>query len=166
MCRSMIRYRIQSRLWMAIALALALALAACSRQADSPEAEVRALVARAQAAAEARNVRDLRALIAEEYVDARGHDRKAVENLIRLHVLRNQSVHLFTRIRGVTFPEPNRATVSVAAAMAGRPVARVDDLAGLTADLYRFDLELVRHGRGEWRVSGAAWAPARLEDFW
>ncbi len=143
----------------------ALVLVACSPPADSPEAEVRALVARAQAAAEARNVRDLRALIAEEYVDAHGHDRKAVENLIRLHVLRNQSVHLLTRIRGVTFPEPDRATVSVAAAMAGRPVARPDDLVGLTADLYRFDLELIRD-RGEWRVSSAAWAPARLEDFW
>ncbi len=160
MWRSIARYRIRV-LWMIGALVLV----ACSPPADSPEAEVRALVARAQAAAEARNVRDLRALIAEEYVDAHGHDRKAVENLIRLHVLRNQSVHLLTRVRGVTFPEPDRATVSVAAAMAGRPVARADDLVGLTADLYRFDLELIRD-RGEWRVSSAAWAPARLEDFW
>jgi hypothetical protein len=142
------------------------ALAACSPPTDSPEAEVRALVAQARAAAEARNVRDLRALIADEYADAHGHDRKAVENLIRLYILRNHSMHMLTRIRGITFPEPDRATVSVAAAMAGRPVARADDLVGLTADLYRFDLELVRQGRGEWRVSGAAWGTARLEDFW
>ncbi len=147
-------------------MAIALVLAACSRPADSPEAEVRALVAQAQAAAEARNVRDLRALIADGYADAHGHDRKAVENLIRLHVLRNQSVHLFTRIRDITFSGPDRATVSVAAAMAGRPVARADELVGLTADLYRFDLELVRQDGDEWRVSSAAWAPARLEDFW
>ena len=153
-------------LWMTLWMIAALALAACSPPADSPEAEVRALVAQAQAAAEARNVRDLRGLIADEYADAQGHDRKAVENLIRLQVLRNQSVHLFTRIRDITFPEPDRATVSVAAALAGRPVARADDLVGLTADLYRFDLELVRQDGGEWRVSGAAWAPARLEDFW
>jgi hypothetical protein len=149
-------------LWMIAALAVA----ACSPPADSPEAEVRALVAQARAAAEARNARDLRALIAEEYADAYGHDRKAVENLIRLHILRNQSIHLLTRIRGITFPEPDRATVSVATAMAGRPLARADDLVGLTADLYRFDLELVRQDRGEWRVSSAAWEPARLEDFW
>ncbi len=165
MWRSIARYRIPV-LWMMVWVVVALALGACSRPADSPEAEVRALVARAQAAAEARNVRDLRALIADEYVDAHGHDRKAVENLIRLHVLRNQSVHLLTRIRDIAFPEPDRATVSVAAAMAGRPVTHADDLVGLTADLYRFDLDLVREGGGEWRVSSAAWAPARLEDFW
>ena len=145
-------------------LVMALTLAACSSE-SSPEAEVRALVAQAQTAAEQRNVRDLRALIADDYADAQGHDRKAVENLIRLHVLRHRSVHLFVRVGDIEFPEPERARVSVAAAMAGRPVAHADELVGLRADLYRFDLDLVRRG-GEWLVRGAAWQPARLEDFW
>lgn len=142
-----------------------LTLAACSRE-SSPEAEIRELVARAATAAEERNVRDLRAMIADDYADDRGLDRKAVENLIRIHVLRQQSIHLFARVRGIEFPESDRALASVAVAMAGRPVARADDLVGLTADLYRFDLELVRHGRSDWKVRRAAWEPARLEDFW
>lgn len=146
-------------------VAIGLALAACSRH-SSPEAEIRELIERAATAAEERNVRDLRALIADDYADERGLDRKAVENLLRLHVLRQQSIHLFVRVRGIEFPEPERALVSVAAAMAGRPVARADELAGLTADLYRFDLEWVRYGRGDWKVRRAAWEPARLDDFW
>ena len=146
-------------------LTIALALAACARE-SSPEAEIRSFVAQAQAAAEERNVRGLRALIADDYADAQGHDRKAVENLIRLHVLRNQSIHLFTRVGDITFPEQDRALVSVAAAMAGRPVPDADALVGLNADLYRFDLELVRQGGNQWRVRQAAWKPARLEDFW
>ena len=142
-----------------------IALAACSRDSGSPEAEIRALVVRAQTAAEARDVRDLRALVADDYADAQGHDRKAVENLIRLHVLRNQSIHLLTRIRDIAFPQPDRAAVSVAAAMAGRPVASTGELVGVNADLYRFDLELIRRD-GKWQVQRAAWEPAHLDDFW
>lgn len=142
-----------------------LALAACSRDASSPETEIRALVAQAQTAAEERKVGDLRALIADDYTDAHGYDRKTVENLIRLHVLRNQSIHLFMRIGAIAFPQPDRATVRVAVAMAGRPVASAGELVGVNADLYRFDLNLIRRG-GAWRVQRAAWEPARLDDFW
>lgn len=162
MARMMARCEIQR--WVCLGMVIVLALAACSRQ-SSPEAEIRALVAQAQTAAEERDVRALRALIADDYADDRGLDRKAVENLIRLQVLRHQSVHLFVRIRGIEFPESDRALVSVAAAMAGRPVANAGELVGLNADLYRFDLEWVRRGGGEWQVRRADWEPARLDDF-
>ena len=151
-------------LWLLAWAALAL-LIACSRDADSPTAQIRALVTQAQTAAEARDARSLRALIAEDYADAHGYDQKAVENLIRLHILRNQSIHLLIRIRDIAFPQPDHATVSVAAAMAGRPVANPGDLVGINADLYRFDLELVRRDDA-WQVQRAAWEPARLDDFW
>jgi|APTNR8051073442_1049403.scaffolds.fasta_scaffold21922_3 hypothetical protein len=147
-------------------LAWLLALMACSGQPESPETEIRTFVAQAQAAAEERNARKLRALIAENYVDAQGHDHKAIENLIRLHIFRNQSVHVLTRIHQIEFPEPERALLIVMAALAGRPVASADELAGLHADLYRFDLELVRRGRDDWQVHHAAWEPAALADFW
>ncbi len=141
-------------------------LAACSRPADSPETEIRQLVARVQVAAEERNVHDLRALIAEDYTDAWGRDRKTVENLIRLHVLRHQSIHLFARVRDIVLTDPDHATVSVAAAMAGRPVTSADQLIGLNADLYRFDLELIRRGKNDWQVLRATWEQAKLDDFW
>jgi hypothetical protein len=145
---------------------LLLALTACSGQPESPETEIQAFVAKAQAAAEERNARELRALIAEDYIDARGNNHKAIENLIRLHVFRNQSVHVLTRIRTIEFPEPERALVIVMAALAGRPVASVDELAGLNANIYRFDLELIRRGKDDWQVRHAAWEPASLADFW
>ena len=151
--------------WLLAVLTLALLLAACSRDAASPEAQIQALVTQAQAAAEARDAPALRALIATDYADAQGNDYKAIENLIRLHLLRNQSIHLFTRTGAIAFPQPDRAMVKVAAAMAGRPVASVGELAGVNADLYRFDLELVQRN-GEWQVQRAAWEPARLDDFW
>ena len=149
--------------WWAVLL---LALAGCGGQPESPETEIRTFVAQAQAATEARNARDLRALIAEDYVDAKGNDHKAIENLIRLHIFRNQSIHVLTRIRAIEFPEPERALVIVMAALAGRPVANVDELAGLNANVYRFDLELIRRGKDDWQVRHAAWEPASLTDFW
>ena len=156
------RYGGRSWVW----VVLVLAMTACSRPADSPETEIRQFIARAQVASEERNMRDLRGLIADDYSDAQGHDRKAMENLIRLHVLRHQSVHLFTRIRDIVLTDPDHATVSVAAALAGRPMASADQLIGLNADLYRFDFTLIRRGRDDWQVLRAAWERAKLDDFW
>ncbi len=157
------RYGGRSWAW---AVFIMLVVAACSRPADSPETEIRQFIARAQVAGEERNMRDLRALIADDYTDAQGRDRKAVEHLIRLHVLRHQSVHLFTRIRDIVLTDPDHATVSVAAAMAGRPVTSADQLIGLSADLYRFDFALIRRGRDDWQVLRATWEQAKLDDFW
>lgn len=116
---------------------LLLALAACSGQPESLETEIRAFVAKAESAAEQRNSGELRALIAEDYLDAQGHDRKTIEQLIRLHVFRNQSIHALTRIRAIEFPEPERALVVVMAALAGQPVASADELAGVNANVYQ-----------------------------
>jgi hypothetical protein len=148
------------------ALALILTLTACGGPPDSPETEIQSFVAKVQTAAEERNARELRSLVAEDYVDAQGHDHKAIERLIRLHVFRNQSIHIFTRIQTIEFPEPERALVIVMAALAGRPVASADQLAGLNANLYRFNLELIRQGRDDWLVKHAAWERAQLTDFW
>ena len=149
-----------------LALILALTLTACGDPPNAPEMEIRAFVAKAQTAAEERNARELRSLIAEDYIDAHGHDHKAIERLIRLHVFRNQSIHILTRIQTIEFPEPERALVILMAALAGRPVASADELAGVNADLYRFNLELIRQDRDDWLVKHAAWERAQLTDFW
>ena len=156
------RYGGRSWVW----AVLVLAIAACSPPASSPETEIRQFIARAQVAGEERNLRDLRGLIADDYSDDQGRDRKAVEGLIRLHVLRHQSIHLFTRIRDIALTGPDHAKVSVAAALAGRPVASADQLIGLNADLYRFDFALIRRGQDDWQVLHAAWERAKLDDFW
>ncbi|MCP5197780.1 MAG: hypothetical protein H6974_13505 [Gammaproteobacteria bacterium] len=147
-------------------LTLCLVLAACGGASESPETEIRSVIAKALVAAEERNARELRALIAEDYLDASGHDHQAVTGLIRLHLFRNQSIHILTRIRTLEFPEPGRALVTVLAALAGRPVASADQLVGLNADLYRFDLEMIRRGRNDWQIRHAAWERAQLADFW
>ncbi len=165
--------RHRSRVWRG-ALPL-LILAACSADPDSPEAQVRALISRAESAAEKKDIGALKGLISEGYSGEQGQDRQAMASLLTYYFLRHQTIHLFTRIQTIEFadPEPaNResagpgsARTSVLVAMAGTPMLVVDDLARLRADLYRFDFDLVREDDGEWRVARAAWSRATRGDF-
>ena len=80
------------------------------------------------------------------------------------YFLRNRSIHLLVQIARIELPDPQRASVTLYAAMAGKPIAGVDALLALRAGLYRFDLELTRE-TDEWRVSNSRWQPATREDF-
>jgi hypothetical protein len=131
---------------------------ACSRPV-SPETEVRATLARAEQAVAAKDLAVLRELIAEQYRDGEGHDRRAIEQMLRVYFLRHGSIHLLTRVKAVRFPAATQAEVVALVAMAGTPIASGADLSGLAADLYRFELVLVREG-GAWRAVRAAWQRA------
>ena len=48
--------------------------------------------------------------------------------------------------------------------MAGAPIAGVEDLVKLRADLYRFDFSLGDE-EGEWKLTGAVWRRATAKDF-
>jgi hypothetical protein len=148
----------------ALALAAALLLGGCRGAPDDPEAQVRALVRDAVAAAERKDVGALRAMVSERYADDQGQDKRAVEALLRLHFLRNQSIHLYTRIRSVELAPPDRAQASVLVAMAGVPIASEEQLPGVRADLHRFELELARED-GAWRVQRAAWRRTEPGEF-
>jgi hypothetical protein len=148
----------------ALGLAAALLLGGCRGAPDGPDAQVRALVRDAVAAAERKDVGALRAMVSERYADDQGQDKRAIEALLRLHFLRNQSVHLYARVRSVTLAPPDRAQASVLVAMAGVPISSGEQLPGLRADLHRFELELARED-GTWRVQRAAWQRAEAGEF-
>lgn len=133
-----------------------LALAGCRAGRDTPEAQVRLLIRDAVAAAEQKQLGTLRDMVSERYADEQGLDKRAVENLLRLQFLRNERLHLYTRIQSVTLPKPDRAQATVLVAMAGVPIASEADLPALRADLHRFEIDFAREDR-TWRVQRAAW---------
>lgn len=154
-------------LWLTIrplALLAMLLVGGCGGEPESPEAQVRAVIARAVAAAEAKDVGTLRAMVSDRYSDANGQDKRAIEAMLRLHFLRNESVHLYTRVQSVTVPQPDRAEASVLVAMAGVPITSEVELPALRADLHRFDIEFMREG-DRWRVQRAAWSRAELGEL-
>jgi hypothetical protein len=141
------------------------ALAACPAEPDSPEAQVRALFALAETAAEEKDAGALKELISEHYTDDGGRDRQAIAGMLSFHFLRHQTIHLLTRVHAIGFPEATRAAATIFVAMGGTPILVVDDLARVRADLYRFDFDLADEGDGDWRVTRAAWRRATPDDF-
>lgn len=152
-------------LWRAALLGLTVALAgACRQPPATPEARVRKLIDQSEAAAEARDVGALKGFVSDRYRDEQGLDKRALALLLAHEILAHQSLHLLTRVGSIDLSEPGRARVVVYVAMAGRPIASPSQLAGIKADIYRFDCGLVEEA-GEWKVASAAWRPAELDDL-
>jgi hypothetical protein len=127
-------------------------LAGCSDEA-SPEQQVRAVIDSMEVAAEARDVGDLLEHVSTSYRSADGLDRAEAARYLRGYFVANQSIHLLTRIGSLEFPAPDEARVKLQVGMAGRGG---EGIADLSADLYDFDVVLVRED-GEWKVSYADW---------
>ena len=154
------------RLGLAIFAALLLPLLlACSPEPDSPEARIRALLDRAELGAEEKNVDVMMELVSLDYKDTTGRRKHNIHGILAFYFLRNQSIHLLTRVQEITFPEPEQSEVTVLVAMAGRPIESAADLVGIRSSLYRFDFALKDEGDGDWKVYGAEWKPAQREDF-
>jgi hypothetical protein len=154
------------RRWLMLVLLLGVTAfnSACSSGQDNPEAQVRALLAQGEAAAEKKESGVLRQLISEKYSDSQGQDKKTVEAILRYYFLRNESIHLLTRVQQTSFPQPDIARVVVMVAMAGQPISNAEELERLRADLHRFEISLARE-KGEWKVTRAEWRRADFADF-
>lgn len=144
--------------------ALALAALACSGDPETPEARVRAVFAAIEAAAQARDVAALEEHVSDAYSDPRGHDKRELGAVAAMHLLRNESVHLLTRVRELEIAPDGTARAIALVAMAATPIPGPELLPTLRADLHRFDVEL-REEDGTWRVTRAEWRPASLAEF-
>lgn len=139
----------------ALATALAAAaIAGCDSGGDS-EGEIRALLAAAQEAAEARDAGFFGDFLSPAYRDARGNDRDEVLRRVRGYFIANQRIEIVSRVEQVVLEGADAARAVVHAGMLGQRSGG-ELLGGVDADLYRFELELVNHD-GEWQVIGADW---------
>lgn len=138
--------------------ALAMALFAGCGAADDPETEIRALLAAAEEAAEARDTGFFGDLVGDGYRDAQGNDREQLLRMVRGYFIANQRIEIVSRVDEVVLEGADAARAVVHAGMAGQRSGG-DLFAGVNADLYRFELELVRSG-GDWHIIGADWQRA------
>ncbi|MFL6646525.1 MAG: hypothetical protein ACJ8KO_01015 [Sulfurifustaceae bacterium] len=141
----------------------ACALDGCSKRTD-PERQIRELLQTAEASIEKKDIGPVREYVSDRYTDEDGRDRRAIDGLLRLYVLRNENIHLFTRIVDIGFPDKQRARVALYVAMAAQPIAHAEDLTRVQADLYRFELDFVEESKS-WHVISARWRPALPTDF-
>lgn len=131
--------------------ALALVCCGCGPDPGTPEDQVRRLFDEAEFAVEDRDLGRLREMIAEDYSDRYGHDKYAIENLLRAYFFRHGSIHLLTRVESIEFPGTDYAEATLLVGMAD--TAR--DTFG--ADVYQLNVRLVDRGDAEWQVVGAQW---------
>ncbi len=143
-------------------LSLALLVSSCSQDDDSPEAQIRRFIAAGIEAAEDRDSDALREMLHLSYRDARGYDRKQLAGLLRVYFLRHKNIHLFSKIDSIDLVNDGQATVNMHVAMAGSIISDVDALTSLRAQIYRFELELIK--QPEWQLQHARWAPASADE--
>lgn len=136
------------------AAALAAVLAAGCGSTD-PEAEIRAVLAAAEGAAESRDAGFFADLVAESYRDSHGNDRDQLVRTVRGLFLANQRIEVVSRVDEIVLEGADAARAVLHAGMLGQRSGAAL-LAGVDADLYRFELELVNDG-GEWQIIGAKW---------
>ena len=133
--------------------ATVLLLTACS-DPQSPEAQVRAVIAAMQAAAEARSASDFMDFVSPDFRNPSGMGFADVQRNLRGYLLTHQSIHLLTRIEQIEFPVAEEARVSLSVGMAGKQVG--GGTLDMSADLYEFELVL-RAEDGDWKVIHGAW---------
>jgi hypothetical protein len=131
-----------------------LLLSACGGSEETPEAQVRRTLAEVEAAAEEADLDVFRERVSERYRDALGHDKEALLDTVRFHVLMHpRGRHVVLRVRDLRLVSPERAAVVLHAGFAGRSGG------GLHADVYEIELDLEREGDA-WRLTAAEWRPA------
>jgi hypothetical protein len=140
-----------------LALPLAALVAACGPDA-TPEAQVRAVIAAGETAAEARDLSALMALVGEGFRDGEGGGREDLKSYLRGYFVAHQSIHLLTRVDAVELPYRDMARVSLTVGTLGREAAGASAF-DVAADIYDVELDLQLED-GDWRVTRASWRPA------
>jgi len=145
-------------------LLFAFLLSGCGQDASSAEEKIKEDLAKLEQAAEERDLGPLKKAILDEYSDNEGFDKKSIIQFIQLRFIRQQSIHLLTRIKSVEVLAADNAIADVLVAMAGRPLDDVGTLMGMSADLFRFEVEL-KEQNDNWKVAKANWRRATPDEF-
>ena len=143
---------------------LATALA-CGGDPLSPEEQVRSVIEAMEQAAEEGDVSAFKGVISESYQDERGFDKRDLAAYVTFHVMGHTHRRFFARVRSVEIRDSGRAEVVVVAAISGRDVSGLEELAALNADVYKIDLDLDDEGDGDWRVVWAQWRRTAATDL-
>ena len=137
------------------AIVAAATLSAGCGQEESPEVQVRTVIAAGEAAAEARDLAGVLEHVSPSFQDGNGGGPDELKQYLRGYFVMHQSVHLLTRVESVEFPYRDYARVKLRVGMLGRESAGATSL-DLAADVKEIVLELALED-DEWRVVRAAW---------
>jgi hypothetical protein len=133
-----------------LVLLAALCLSACGRPASDPELRIREALAAAELAVETGGYEALAAMVARDYADSEGRDRRALRLLLRGMLVRYPRAELVVTVREIEILSPRLARVRLEVLAAGAGGGR------LSADAFPMELSLRDDGDG-WQVTRAEW---------
>lgn len=137
---------------------VAVRLVACGPAPGDPRADIEALLARAEQAAEAGDVEVLAATLHPDFVDDHGRDRRAVVFMLRSLLGRYARTEIVLRDIAIDVLSPRLANAELTVVAVARDGSR-PLLTGFDADRQRLRIALRADGDG-WRVTRAEWFPA------
>lgn len=142
-------------LWaLAVGALAAVMLGGCGEK-GTPDAQVRAVIAAGETAAEARDLGGILEHVSPSFRDGNGAGRDELKQYLRGYLVTHQSVHLLTSIESVEFPYRDFARVQLKVGMLGRETAGAAAF-DLAVDMKNVVLELQLEDDG-WKVVRAAW---------
>ena len=138
-------------------------LQACSETAESPEDAIRVFIEAGVEAAESRSLDGMNDLLHANYLDQKGYNKKRLRGLLQAYFLRHKELYLFTKIEEIDLLTENEAIVRLHVAMAGSVISGVDAISSLRAQIYQFELQLIKED--DWLLHHASWRPASIIDL-
>jgi len=142
-----------------LALVLATGSGGCAPSAGDPADEIAALFAAGEAAAEAGDHRAIADLVAGDYEDAAGRDRRQVAFLLRSLLGRYPNAIVSVRDLNVEVISPELANADAALLVLARRKGAALPVS-VDGDAFRLRLALRREG-GDWLVTRAQWDNSR-----
>ena len=135
----------------------------CSND-QTPGSIVKSYVDSIEEAAESRNARKVRSLIAKNYRDENKRTEKDISMVVSSYLLRNKSIHILKKISEVEQRSANSISAVILAAISGTQISDVSSLTGMNADIYWFEIVIVDED-GTWKLASASWRQALVSDF-
>ena len=157
------KFIMNNRILIFLFVSLTFIVSSCSDQKLSREDDIRQFIEQGIEAAENRSSSDLTALIDDSYRDRRGLSKQQIKKLLLVYFLRHKNIHLFSKIRDISFHSDNEATVILHVAMAGSVIADASVLSNLRARMYKFELQLIK--QDEWMLQQAKWHQVGIQDM-
>lgn len=124
---------------------------------------IRTSLERGRTAVQRGDVAALDELIADDYADGEGRDRRAVLGMTGAWFRQYPSRHIMTRILSIDV-DGDTARAVVIAAVAGADFENAEGLQALDGDVVRMTIDLARRSDA-WRVTAATWADASPTDL-
>lgn len=138
-------------------------LYACSDNEMTGDELVRQYIDAGKLAAENRSHTELADLIYKNYRDSDGLNKQQLIAFVRGYFFRHKNIHLFIKIDEIFFETDNLAFITLHIAMAGNVITDANALTSLRANIYKFDLQLIKDD--EWLLKSASWQKAAMKDI-